>query len=419
MEAILRSFLKSHLSSYISSSEDDGAGLSFKGVELRAEEYPRVERFSARSLEILVPWAALARQSIEVHFRGVDLALGRLSTTGDETGQRGTETRQEMDGDDLIASTRGRPWDEGELSGSEWREGEPGAAESGEVGGASWVGMSIRSRLIRSGLNVSLFVEDLTFTEDLGANKAIVHVASLSVVNIPAEDWEELVRNPDGWLGKAVIMEDVHVSIGESRMHVGSLHLSSVLPLYEFLAEDFDYTGEGDRHVADFFVPQTWVLNDYTRLMTRHPCFSIAAQGCARLGERVHHRTRRSPAGDAGGMAIEQNGGGREGKPLVSGRRRDCGGTHLPRARAHTGGRVVAGWRDSAQGRTTWRQLWNRLGRMFSRQRRRADRRRCGADGRDHAGRKGGVDPGEWDRGGLERRRAGGGEERLVHGSGR
>ena len=66
MEAILRAFLRSHLSSYISSSEDEGSGLSFKGVEFKADEYPRVERFTARSLEILVPWSALARQSIEV-----------------------------------------------------------------------------------------------------------------------------------------------------------------------------------------------------------------------------------------------------------------------------------------------------------------------------------------------------------------
>jgi len=251
MEGILRSFLKSHLSSYISSSEDDGSGLSFKGVELRAEEYPRVERFSARSLEILVPWAALARQSIEVHFKGVDLALG-CPTTGSESEQTGFETSPRTDGGDIAASTRGRPWDEGELSGSEWREEESRAAEHGEVGGASWVGMSIRSRLIRSGLNVSLFVEDLTFTENLGTHQAIVRVGSLSVLNIPAEDWVGLVRNPDGWLGKAVVLDDVHVSIGETQMHIGSMHLSSVLPLYEFLAEDFDYGGEGERYVADF-----------------------------------------------------------------------------------------------------------------------------------------------------------------------
>ncbi len=251
MEAILRSFLKSHLSSYISSSEDDGSGLSFKGVELRAEEYPRVERFSARSLEVLVPWAALARQSIEVHFKGVDLAL-RCPNTGSETGQTGTETGLKTYGTDTSASTRGRPWDEGELSGNEWREEESRATEQGEAGGASWVGMSIRSRLIRSGLNVSLFVEDLTFTENLGTHEAIVRVGSLSVVNIPVEDWKGLVRNPDGWLGKAVVLEDVHVSIGENRMHVGSMHLSSVLPLYSFLAEDFDYACEGDRYVAEF-----------------------------------------------------------------------------------------------------------------------------------------------------------------------
>jgi hypothetical protein len=260
MEAILRSFLKSHLSSYISSSEDDGSGLSFKGVELRAEEYPRVERFSARSLEILVPWAALARQSIEVHFKGVELALG-CPTSGGESGRTGAEIIPETDTRDPVASTRGRPWDEGELSGSEWREEEDSrATEQGEVGGASWVGMSIRSRLIRSGLNVSLFVEDLTFIENVGTHEAIVRVGSLSMVNIPAEDWEGLVRNPGGWLGKAVDLEDVQISFGESRLHVGSMHVSSVLPLYEFLAEEFDYEGEGDTYVADYF-PSIWTSN--------------------------------------------------------------------------------------------------------------------------------------------------------------
>ena len=178
-------------------------------------------------------------------------ALG-CPTTGSESEQTGFETSPRTDGGDIAASTRGRPWDEGELSGSEWREEESRAAEHGEVGGASWVGMSIRSRLIRSGLNVSLFVEDLTFTENLGTHQAIVRVGSLSVLNIPAEDWVGLVRNPDGWLGKAVVLDDVHVSIGQTQMHIGSMHLSSVLPLYEFLAEDFDYGGEGERYVADF-----------------------------------------------------------------------------------------------------------------------------------------------------------------------
>ena len=252
MEGILRTFLRSHLSSYLSSEEDEGSGLSFKGVEFRTEEYPRVKRFTAQALEILVPWAALATQSIEVHLRGVDLALG----------QDDTETH--VDGRPV--ATQGKPWDEGELAnegysswadaeqeadreGMERQTGAPTIAQAAATSASSWVGMSIRSRLIRSGLNVSLYVEDFEFTEDLGTHVAKVCVGSLSVVNIPLDDWAGLVREPAGWLGKAVVLEDLTVSIGDgSRVHIGSVHISSVLPLYEFLEDSFEYR-ESDRVV--------------------------------------------------------------------------------------------------------------------------------------------------------------------------
>lgn len=182
-----------------------------------------------------------------MHLTGVDLTLGAPISAND--GETDAEGEPSTIGDDLGASTRGRPWDEGELfESNEWlAEESQTEANQNEGGSASWVGMSIRSRLIRSGLNLSLFIEDLTFTENLGTLEATVSVDSLSVENIPLEDWKGLVRNPDGWLGKAVALEQVRISVGQNRLHVGSMHLSSVLPLYEFLAEEFDYNCEGDR----------------------------------------------------------------------------------------------------------------------------------------------------------------------------
>jgi hypothetical protein len=149
----------------------------------------------------------------------------------------------DVNDDKTAVTTQGKPWDEGE---GERIESDDSALP---VTG-SWVGTSIRSRLIRSALNLSLYVEDLTFTEDLGTHQATIQVGSLSLLNISVEDWVDLVRNPDGWLGKALVLEELTVLVGSSRLHLGSMQLSSVLPVYEFLAgEDFDYRDE--RYVMD------------------------------------------------------------------------------------------------------------------------------------------------------------------------
>jgi len=276
METILRNLLSSHLSSYLSSEdEDEGSGLSFRGVVFRyilsalrspfsalgahsltrcslvpfffrCDEYPRVQRFTAQVLEILVPWASLATSSIEVHLKGVNLALGPADDARDENASG-----------DLEAQTQGKPWDEA------WREEGGGLADDGVAPAAttnaavsSWVGMSIRSRLIRSGLNVSLCVEDLTFTEEVrDGSTATVRLGSLRVANIPTDDWVGLVRDPETWLGKAVVIEDLEVSVGGSLLRVGSAHVSSVLPIYEFLDDSFEYSG------SDRIVPVCIELN--------------------------------------------------------------------------------------------------------------------------------------------------------------
>ena len=211
----------------------------------RCDEYPRVQRFTAQVLEILVPWASLATSSIEVHLKGVNLALGPADDARDENASG-----------DPVAQTQGKPWDEA------WREEGGGQADDGVASAAtnaavsSWVGMSIRSRLIRSGLNVSLCVEDLTFMEEVrDGSTAIVRLGSLRVANIPTDDWVGLVRDPETWLGKAVVIEDLEVSVGGSLLRVGSAHVSSVLPIYEFLDDSFEYSG------SDRIVPVCIELN--------------------------------------------------------------------------------------------------------------------------------------------------------------
>ena len=120
---------------------------------------------------------------------------------------------------------------------------------SSDKAAQSWLSTSIQSRLVRHAANLSIFVKNLLLRyKCLDSLVLSCRVDSLSLVNIPDQEWTGLVRDPNAWLSKGILIQGMRISLEKDGVSIGegtinSFQLSCLLPLFSLLGEEQDFDG--------------------------------------------------------------------------------------------------------------------------------------------------------------------------------
>eukprot|EP00889_Picochlorum_renovo_P002346 jgi/Picre1/29376/NNA_004765.t1 len=243
MERLLEAVLGSILRDYVHSSKEteSGAfkaswtarGISLHDINLNINKInlPRVNlrKATAKSLEVKIPWASLATQAIEVHIVGVELTADRDVTVSKS-----------------VEAPLAKPWDN-------WPDPSDcrNSSSSGDSGGG-WVGESIQSRLLRTALQISVFIDGVSIAVHDGPDSLTCQVGSFSLTNLVLDELLDFVKNPRCWFNKGLCLRSADIVWNKSgtvvaRLSVDSIQISALLPSRLFISTD--------KHEDQFLIP--------------------------------------------------------------------------------------------------------------------------------------------------------------------
>lgn len=123
---------------------------------------------------------------------------------------------------------------------------EPHSEDNGSrQDGQSWLSVNIQSRLLRHAVNLSVFIKKMLVQYKYGCLVISCKIESVSLVNIPDNEWMGLVKDSNVWLGKGLLCQGMKIVFEKDGHLLGtavieSLQLSCLLPLFSFWNEESD-----------------------------------------------------------------------------------------------------------------------------------------------------------------------------------
>lgn len=118
---------------------------------------------------------------------------------------------------------------------------------------SGWVGDSIQSRLLRTALHISVFVDGASIVFFDGAEDSITcQVSSFSLTNLALDELLDFVKNPRCWFNKGLCLQSADLLWNKSgttvaRLCVDSIQISALLPSLLFITTD--------KHDDQFLIP--------------------------------------------------------------------------------------------------------------------------------------------------------------------
>lgn len=125
------------------------------------------------------------------------------------------------------------------------------SSSSGDSGGG-WVGESIQSRLLRTALQISVFVDGVSIFVHDGPDSFTCQVGSFSLTNLVLDELLDFVKNPRCWFNKGLCLRSADIVWNKSgtvvaRLSVDSIQISALLPSRLFISTD--------KHEDQFLIP--------------------------------------------------------------------------------------------------------------------------------------------------------------------
>lgn len=123
---------------------------------------------------------------------------------------------------------------------------EPQSEDNGSrKDGQSWLSVNIQSRLLRHAVNLSVFIKKMLVQFKYSCFVISCKIESVSLVNIPDNEWMGLVKDPNVWLGKGLLCQEMKILVKKDGHLLGtavieSLQLSCLLPLFSFWNKESD-----------------------------------------------------------------------------------------------------------------------------------------------------------------------------------
>lgn len=124
--------------------------------------------------------------------------------------------------------------------------------ESNE-GEQSWFSTSIQSRFARHAVNLSVYVNNVLVRYKFFDSFVIsCKIDSISFVNIPDNEWVDFVQDPNVWIAKGLLVQEVRIFMEKNTdligtATIGTLQLSCLVPLFSLL--DKDWKCDTDRKI--------------------------------------------------------------------------------------------------------------------------------------------------------------------------
>lgn len=166
----------------------------------------------------------------QVHIAGVE-----LSADGDVTVSTSS-----------VQAPLAKPWDN-------WPDPSDcrNSSSSGDSSGG-WVGDSIQSRLLRTALQISVFIDGVSVAVFDGPDSLTCQVGSFSLTNLALDELLDFVKNPRCWFNKGLCLRSANIAWNKSgtmvaRLSVDSIQISALLPSRLFLSND--------KHEDQFLIP--------------------------------------------------------------------------------------------------------------------------------------------------------------------